>query len=141
MDGDEPPEADKAQEAAYRAMKQARDGLPEVGRSARSLGVRIAGSPADIPVFAGNIVRPATGGMSVVFGGAMNLPKFRRPRALGGEGRDPVYAIETARILSPLVVRIDRYPHALVEPREECLLIQYESALHGTRGMWRLVHV
>ena len=135
------PGADAAQGMAYRAMRQAPDGPPEVGRSARTLGVRVMGPHADMPVFAGGMVRPATGGMSVVFGGALNLPKFRRPRSLGGEGRDPVFAIHTALIPNPLVVRADQYPHALVEPQEECLLQQYESALHGTRSLWRLVHV
>lgn len=129
------------QHRVYRAMKQDLDGFPQVGRSARALGVRIAGPHEDLPVFPGNVVRPATGGMSVVFDDPRSLPKFRRPRSLGGEGRDPVFAMDVTMVPSSLVVRPDRPPHALVEPADECLLGDYERALYGTRGSWRCVNV
>jgi len=122
----------------YRAMRRESDGFPEVGRSARTLGVRI---PQDIPVMLGGVVEPGTGGMSVVLHDALHLPKHRRPRSLGGEGRDPVFALATAALPASLALRADRPPHALVEPRMPCTLAAYEHALCNTRRSWRLTHV
>ena len=103
--------------------------------------MRVNGPHRDIPVFPGDMVRPATGGMSVALDDPRHLPKFRRPRCLGGEGRDPVFAIEVALVPDSLVVRPDRPPHALVEPRAECRLARYEQVLYGTRHLWRMTHV
>jgi hypothetical protein len=68
-----------------RAMRCEADGLPQVGRSARTLGVRVEGPFRDIPVSAGNTVRPGTGGMSVVFDDPNGLPRERLPRSLGAD--------------------------------------------------------
>ena len=127
-------------EAIFRAMCVAEDGQPRVGRSARELGVRTAGAIIDLPVAADRSVEPGTGGMSVAVDDALHLPKHRRPRSLGGEGRDPVFAIERAILPSGLAIRVDRHPHALVEPAQRCMLRGYEDALASTRPSWRKIH-
>jgi hypothetical protein len=75
----------------FRAMKAEADGLPTAGRSGRAPGVRIGGPSRDITVEQDGTVQPRDGGMSVALDAALNLPKPRLPRSLGGEGRDPVF--------------------------------------------------
>jgi hypothetical protein len=74
--------------------------------------------------------------MSVALDAAQNLPKPRLPKSLGGEGRDPVFRMSSAALPASLLVRPDRYPHALVEPAAVCLFEQYEKNLWGTRLSW-----
>jgi hypothetical protein len=81
----------------FRAMKAEQDGLPKVGRSSRELGIRIDCPIREIPVGEDGIVEPETGSMSVALDAAQNLPKPRLPRSLGGEGRDPVFAMRKGR--------------------------------------------
>jgi hypothetical protein len=120
----------------FRAMKEEVDGLPKVERSGRGLGVRIVGLTRDLPVGEDGTVEPATGGMSVALDGAQNLPKPRLPRALGGEGRDPVFAMFSTGISEALLLRVDRHPHAMVEPSRRCPLSHFEADLAGTRTLW-----
>jgi hypothetical protein len=123
-------------QAVFRAMKAEADGLPTVGRSGRALGVRIGGPSCDISIGEDCTVEPGTGGMSVALDAALNLPKPRLPRSLGGEGRDPVFRMETANIPTALVLQKDRYPHALVEPSRRCPLAAFETGLMSTRPFW-----
>jgi len=123
----------------FRAMKAEPDGLPMLGRSGRELGVRLDGPIRDLPVREG-IVEPETGGMSVALDAALNLPKPRLPRSLGGESRDPVFAMRKAEVPEALILRVDRYPHALVEPIRRCLLVEFESEIARTRAFWSKVH-
>ena len=124
----------------FRAMKAEPDGLPRVGRSSRELGVRIDGPIRDLPVGEDGIVEPETGGMSIALDAAQNLPKPRLPKSLGGEGRDSVFAPRRAKLPESLILRVERYPHALVEPFRRCLLIEFESDLASTRSFWSKVH-
>jgi hypothetical protein len=117
-------------------MKAEPDGLPKVGRSGRELGVRIDGPTRDLPVGQDGTVEPGTGGMSLALDAALNLPKHRLPKSLGGEGRDPVFSMVRTNIPSTLLLRQDRYPHALMEPGRRCLLSVFESGLAGTRSLW-----
>jgi hypothetical protein len=78
--------------------------------------------------------------MSVALDAAQNLPKPRLPRSLGGEGRDSVFALRRAELLETLILRAERYPHALVEPFRRCLLVEFESDLASTRSFWSKVH-
>ncbi|MGH9892176.1 MAG: hypothetical protein ACREA0_09385 [bacterium] len=126
--------------AVFRAMRADLDGQPRVGRSARGLGVRITGRFADLPVGADGSVQPGTGGMSVAVGEARHLPKHRRPRSLGGEGRDPIFSLHMAELADGLAVRVDRDPHALIEPALRCPLPDYEQALASTRPSWSKSH-
>lgn len=124
----------------FRAMKKDLDGYPVFGRSGRTLGVRIEGPTRDIPVAEDGTVAPATGGMSVALDRAQNLPKPRLPKSLGGEGRDPVFRMSAEALPATLLVRPDRYPHACVEPRVRCPLLQFESDLTGTLHRWSKAH-
>jgi hypothetical protein len=127
-------------EALFRAMKIEGDGLPKVERSGRGLGVRIDGPVRDIAVAQDGTVEPGTGGMSVALDAAENLPKPRLPKSLGGEGRDPVFTMSMAGVPQALLVRPDRYPHALVEPSRRCPLTVFESELSSTRSLWSKSH-
>lgn len=113
----------------FRAMKQDSEGYPAVGRSGRTLGVRVDGPHRDLPIAEDDTVAPETGGMSVALDKAGNQPKPRLPRALGGEGRDPVFRLFAGVLPETLIVRPDRYPHACVEPGRRCPLPDFESAL------------
>lgn len=120
----------------FRAMKEDSDGKPQVGRSARTLGIRISGPRIDIPINDEGKVRPKTGGMSVTPDTPYLLPKPRLPKSLGGEGRDPVFSMNVADLPSSLALRRDKPSHALVEPLKCCLFQEFEQNLHGTRGDW-----
>lgn len=126
----------------YRAMKPSEDGLPEVGRSARKLGVRTPREAAnpDVPAKADDeIIRPGTGGMSVAPDEPANLPPMRRPTELGGTGKDPVWEIDTADLSLDLQFRQDKLTHGLIEPASEMPLSEFETALAATRTKWRRV--
>jgi hypothetical protein len=100
------------------------------------LGVRIDGSCPDIVATNDGMVFPKMGGMSVVVDSPANLPNHRRPRSLNGEGRDPVFEMELKALPQLLTCRIDKHPHALVEPSEFCVFLDYETALYGTCPLW-----
>ena len=117
-------------------MKTEADGLPKTGRSSRELGVRIDGPIVDLPVSSDGTVAPGTGGMSVAVDAARNLPKPRLPRSLGGEGRDPVFTMFGGALPRVLCLRVDRHPHAFVEPASRGPLDGYESSLAATRPLW-----
>jgi hypothetical protein len=124
----------------FRAMKEDTDGFPLIGRSSRTLGVRIEGLFCDIPVAGDGSVAPRTGGMSVALDAAQNLPKPRIPKSLGGEGRDPIFGMACGQLPLTLIVRPEPYPHAFVEPRSRCPLAQFESDLANTRHSWSKAH-
>ncbi|HEX9679788.1 MAG TPA: RHS repeat-associated core domain-containing protein, partial [Candidatus Saccharimonadales bacterium] len=118
----------------YRSMKKANDGLPEVGSSGRTLGVR----PQDIPVENG-MVRPNTGGMSVSPNSPHNLPPHRRPPEFGGTGKDPVFCIESSCLSDGLQYRPDpNNPtgHGFIEPSREMSSEEYQKLLGETRPLW-----
>ncbi len=131
---------DEGRCSIFRAMKAEADGLPQVGRSGRELGVRIDGPRRDITVGGDGTVEPGNGGKSVALDAALNLPKPRLPKSLGGEGQDPVFSMVRANIPSTLLLREDRYPHALVEPGRRCPLPVFESDLASTRSLWSKAH-
>ncbi len=135
-----PSEGEPFEQPMFRAVKPHPDGYPLVGRSGRTLGVRVDGSYRDLPVAEDGRVAPETGGMSLALGKPGNLPKHRLPRSLGGEGRDPVFRMFAVFLPETLLLRPDRYPHAYIEPRRLCSLLQFESALNDTRNHWRRVH-
>src|SRR4051794_36892495 len=100
----------------YRSMKAAADGLPEVGASARTLGIRPGVDvPAKTPT---DSTGPGDGGMSVAPDDPMHLARIRRPAAFGGTGIDPVWYIEVDDLGPGLGVRPDSPTHAVVEPAQ-----------------------
>lgn len=124
----------------FRVMTPAPDGLPVVGRSARTLGVRI---PVDIAPDAQGLVHPGTGGMSVA-PDLWSLPNHRRPRAMGrgssGPSVDRVFATDQSTFAAAdLHVRPDPEApalHLFVEPRSCVSIAGYEANLESTRAQW-----
>jgi hypothetical protein len=49
--------------------------------------------------------------------------------------RDPVFTMFTVGVPAPLLLRLDRYPHALIEPGRRCPLSHFETDLAGTRTL------
>lgn len=125
----------------YRAMKEAADGRPELGRSARALGVRPGDLPApDVAATASDdTVGPGDGGMSVAPDDPLHLPRHRRPASLGGTGTDPVWVLDVADLTTDLAARQDTPTHAILEAGGPTSLADYEAALATTRLQWRLV--
>ena len=123
----------------YRAMTPDTDGLPQVGRSARQLGVRpldrlphndvSASSPDDT-------VNPGEG-MSAAPNNPANLGKNRRPPQLnGGTGKDPVWEIDTDDLGPNLVYVQDKPTHGVVAARVPMTLAEFEQALAASRARW-----
>lgn len=112
---------------------------PRCGPTARTLGVRPG---VDVPVADDGSVRPGTGGMSVTPDDPRRLPPHRRPRALGGEGKDPVFVIHDTALGERLGHRPDPSrpgAHGFVEPALPVPAEQYQQALCDTGPRWRLV--
>lgn len=122
----------------YRSMKVAGDGLPELGRSARQLGVR---PQIDISVDEDGVVVGGAGGMSVAPDSPFRLPPHRRPSELGGTGKDPVWELDASSLGELLSYREDPLlpgEHGFVEPGSPMGLERYEAALGATREVWHL---
>ena len=117
----------------YRGMKPAADGLPECGSTGRTLGVRV---PDDIAPDPEGRVHPRTGGMSCAPDDPKLLVPHRRPPALGGTGRDPVFAFAVGGLTASLAARRQTTSHATVEPGGSTALQAYVDALHSTRAHW-----
>jgi hypothetical protein len=104
-----------------------------IGPSARTLGVR---PNLDIPVLAGQ-VWPASGGMSVAPDFPGNLYPLRRPPALGGTGKDPVWYIATTNLGGTLQFRQDSATHGLIEPAQTMSIGDLQKALEATKPYWK----
>ncbi|MGS0688321.1 SpvB/TcaC N-terminal domain-containing protein [Nakamurella sp. GG22] len=121
----------------YRGMTETAMGTPQVGSSARQLGVRSGPGPGtDIPVVGGS-VKPGTGGMSVSPDTPANLPPHRRPPELGGTGKDPVWKIEESELGTELRFNQDSPTHGLIEPAYEMTLDAYNNALASLQSLWK----
>jgi hypothetical protein len=90
-----------------RAMKVGEDGNPELGDTARTLGVRVGGRRRDVVVAASGFVLPENGGMSVSPPPPENLEEHRRPEEYSGIGKDPVWEMNTDDLPYGLVYRAD----------------------------------
>lgn len=129
----------------YRAMKE-EDGMPKVGASATTLGVRV---PGDIEPDEHGIVHPGTGGMSVA-PRLENLPTHRIPRRLAhlvakakGDNALRVWCVGTGGFASGILaahlcLRVDRPVHGLVEPDTAMAVADYVAALESTQTDWRI---
>lgn len=126
----------EGQRTLYRAMTPEIDAKPRLDASARTLGARPL---IDVPGDAGDVVDPATGGMSIAIGDPHNLPEHRRPPEFGGSGVDPVFAIETLDLAPDLALRKDPdgpSGHGFVEPVRRMMFNDYQEAIWATRPKW-----
>ena len=124
----------------FRSMKEDVDGLPLVGASARTLGVRPGTSrtpdvQASHPL---DLVLPGQGGLSVAPDDPMHLERHRRPASLGGIGRDPVWYIETDDLAPDLQFRLETATHGVIEVSRPMMLQEFQDALAATRTKWRI---
>jgi hypothetical protein len=121
----------------FRGMKENAQGLPQIGESSRSLGVR---PRIDVQAIdPGDLVQPGQGGMSVSPDDPQSLPYFRRPLALGGTGKDPVWRITDAQLGPDLRYRPDPASpgHGFVEASRSMTLSEYQRALAQTQRLWQ----
>jgi hypothetical protein len=122
---------------------------PEIGESARTLGVRPGSdSSAEVEVIRGQVTGPTNTagmfqGMSVAPITPYNLVKIRRPKEFEGTGKDPVWAIRRSAIKDPNLNVIDDKPpsHSLISPHKCMLYEDYKRSLEATRPLWRKVFV
>ena len=117
----------------YRAMREDPGGGPMVAPTARTLGVR---PNIDIPVSVGK-VSPNNGGMSVAPDRPENLHPLRRPAALGGSGKDPVWYIDSAALGPDLLFRQDSTTHGLIEPARSMTIGELQKALEVSKPFWK----
>ncbi len=120
----------------YRGMREASDGRPVCGSSARMLGAR---RHIDIPVDRSGIVHPGTGGMSVVPDAPKHLPRHRRPPAYGGTGNDPVWRMQETTLGPQLRYIPDDAPmpiHGVIAPAVMMTFEAYEQAIEETAPHW-----
>ena len=121
----------------YRAMTADSEGRPELGATARTLGARPG---RDIAVDEDGYVLPGPDGMSVTLDDPTRMPRPRRPRSLGGEGRDPLFQMRSDLLRRALRLHVDelhpRTAHACVTPAERWRFDEYQGAHHGTRPRW-----
>lgn len=124
----------------FRSMKEDSDGLPTIGSSGRSLGVRLGdtSTPDVLAVEFDDVILPNQGGMSVAPDNPLHLLRHRRPQNLGGSGVDPVWSLESDELGSDLQFRQDRLTHGLIEPSRAMTLSEYQNALSATRPTWKL---
>ena len=142
----------------YRGMAE-QNGKPQVGRSARLLGVRpsIDINIEQMPVgylakqgyllaesereIRGELVTVAlrdNKGMSVSFS-IDGLPDFRKPAKFGGTGKDSLWQIDDSYITGDLEAIQDSATHVSILPRITMSLAKYEAALANTQNYWERV--
>jgi hypothetical protein len=115
------------------------DGLPQVGRSARQLGVRpLDRLPHnDVSAASGEDIVNRGEGMSAAPNAPAYLGKNRRPPQLnGGTGKDPVWEIDTEDLGLHLEFVQDKPTHGVVTARAPMTLAEFEQALAATRARW-----
>jgi hypothetical protein len=124
-----------------RAMRSDPDGLPQVARSARALGVRV---PTDV-LLDGDDVLPGRG-MSVFVGTIEEIsnhpdtPLHRWPKSLGGDSSDPLFRFVGQLPAELALVATPPPPfHSEVSPAMRCPLAAYEASIVATRTLWERV--
>jgi hypothetical protein len=123
----------------YRAMKEDAYDMPQLGASARNLGVRPGiDVPATVPA---GMVQPGQGGLSVSPDEPIKLPPYRRPPVFHGTGKDPVWMIDETDLGSDLNYRADpqNAGHGFIEPDRPMSLDDYQRAVQQTQPLWRKV--
>ena len=143
----------------YRGMAE-QNGKPQIGRSARLLGVRpnIDINIEELPIGyldvqgyllpdsqrqgLGEFVTVAirsTKGMSVSLS-IEGLPAFRKPARFGGMGKDELWQIDDSNITGDLQAVQDSPTHVSIMPSVTMSLERYETALVNTQNDWERVN-
>lgn len=130
-------------------MQRDQDNLPQVGRSARLLGVRV-GPDGDIDPDPSGNVHSGSNGMSVAPSletlPVHRVPKRLRHRRAGATGNDSdsVWAhgegsFVAAVVAAPHLTLVpDTNTHGVVAPASSMPIATYEEALAGTKGGWSI---
>lgn len=125
----------------YRAMKKSDiDNLPVIGHnSGAELGVR----DDDIPVDDLGNVKPNNGGFSVTADDPDDLPDHRKPKNMGGTGKNPVFYIASNSLNNKLSFVMDtsltaERNHSFIEPKIEMSMEDYRDEICKTRNDWKL---
>jgi len=116
---------------------EASGGRPAVDASRTTLGVKLRDSP-DILMDEHRFVYPKTGGLSVAPTPAA-LPTTKRPKALGGTSRYPVWKLDIGRLPPELVLRPVSANHGLIEPSQPTKVEEFQRALHNLEQLWEQV--
>lgn len=128
----------------YRSMF-ADSNRPVVGNQSKMLGVRENGS--DLPIDASGMVRPNTGGLSVVPEWRA-LPFFLIPQRLiskfpRARGNDALTCFRLAGlpfqdgpVTDRLYLRVDSVRHGTLQPALEIMIDEFQSQLAATRDTW-----
>ena len=121
----------------FRAMKEETQGLPAIGPTARTIGIRPG---LDVPATnAADIVSPGDEGMSVSPDDPHGLPYFRRPPKFQGTGVDPVWMLDERDLPAGLCFRPDpgNPKHGFVEPAHPMPLQDFQRLLADTQRSWQ----
>jgi hypothetical protein len=139
--------ADDPGEGIYRAMREGDDGMPMLGTSAETLGIRR--NKDIIPDQSGMVSRPSfqpgqANGLSCT-PTIQDLPAFALPRAWGGRNlRTVVWRIDAADLGSDLIAAEDTDParpmrHLSIGPAGSIPYDDYVRQIEATRPMWEKV--
>jgi hypothetical protein len=67
------------------------------------------------------------------------LPAFRKPSEFGGNGKDPLWQIDDAKIIGDLQAVQDSSTHVSILPKATMTLERYEAALANIRQDWERI--
>jgi hypothetical protein len=124
----------------FRPMREDQ-GQPALAPNA--LGVRL---PQDAAQYGGKVdiypdpdgsVHPQSGGMSITLDDPLQIPRHRRPVALGGDGNLPLWRIQSDDLPETLIARNDHDFHGLVEPASSMTTEAFVQYLEGTQPAWK----
>ena len=109
---------------------------PALGATRTTLGVKIRDSP-DILMDADGFVYPKTGGLSVA-PTPSHLPLSKRPIALGGNSRLPVWRLDLDHLPGSLFCRATSGSHRAIEPAAPMRLAEFQEGIYGLQALWVL---
>ncbi|HYM66995.1 MAG TPA: hypothetical protein VEW68_06870 [Patescibacteria group bacterium] len=124
--------------SVYRTMEVS-GGRPAVDASRTTLGVKLRDSP-DILMDGHRFVYPKTGGLSVAPTPSA-LPTSKRPPALGGTSRHPVWKLDVDLLPPELVLRTVSANHGLIEPTLPTKAEEFQRQLHKLEPLWVQVQI
>ena len=119
----------------YRGMIED-GGKPQIGDSARKLGVRDEEITVEQKDGINFIIAKDNEGMSTAPDRPENLPKHRRNKDWGGTGKDPVWEIDDSQVTGALKAVQDKPTHVTVAASHDMPLEDFKAALSKTQNNW-----